>query len=293
MEMPMKRTAPASIAVEPGEGGLHRIVLSHPRGGRAELYLHGAHLASWRDASGDELLFLSRQSRFDAKAAIRGGVPVIFPQFADQGPLPKHGFARTSAWTVEGQSATDQEAVVTLRLADSEGTRAIWDHAFRADLTVRLDDALRMELAVENAGAAPMELTCALHTYFRVEDVRRASVLGLAGVRYRDKVKDGAESTQSEEALEIAGETDRVYMDAPATLRIRDEAGGRTIVIERAGFADAVVWNPWTDLARQLPDLGDDDYLRMLCVESANAATPVRLEPGARWIGTQVIRREG
>jgi len=288
----MKGTAPASIAVEPGEGGLHRIVLSHPRGGRAELYLHGAHLSSWRDASGDELLFVSRESRFDAKAAIRGGVPVIFPQFAEQGPLPKHGFARTAAWTVEGQSATDQEAVVTLRLADSEGTREIWPHAFRADLTVRLGGELRMDLAVENAGDAPMELTCALHTYFRVEDVRRASVLGLAGVRYRDKVKDGAESTQSEEALEIAGETDRVYMDAPATLRIRDEAGGRTIVIERAGFADAVVWNPWTDLAARLPDLADDEYLRMLCVESANAATPVRLEPGARWVGTQVIRRE-
>ena len=289
----MKGASPASIVIEPGEGGLHRIVLAHPRGGRAELYLHGAHLASWRDASGDELLFVSRQSRFDASSAIRGGVPVIFPQFADQGPLPKHGFARTAAWTVEGQAATDDEAVATLRLADSEGTREIWPHAFRADLTVRLGDALRMEMAIENAGDAPMEFTCALHTYFRVEDVRRASVLGLSGVRYRDKVKDGAEAVQGEEALEIAGETDRVYMGAPGTLRIRDEAGGRTIRIDRSGFADAVVWNPWTDLARQLPDLADDEYLRMLCVESANAATPVRLETGARWIGTQTIRREG
>jgi glucose-6-phosphate 1-epimerase len=292
MEMPMK-AAPASIVVEPGEGGLHRIVLSHPRGGRAELYLHGAHLASWRDASGDELLFVSRESRFDAESAIRGGVPVIFPQFADQGPLPKHGFARTAAWTVEGQSATGEEAVVTLRLADSEATRAIWDHAFRADLTIRLSDGLRMELAIENAGDAPMEFTCALHSYFRVEDVRRAAVQGLAGVRYRDKVEDGKESVQAEDALEIAGETDRVYMDAPGTLRIRDEAGGRTIVIERTGFADAVVWNPWTDLASRLPDLADDEYLRMLCVEAANAATPVRLEPGARWVGTQTLRREG
>lgn len=289
----MKGADPASIVIEPGEGGLHRIVLTHPRGGRAELYLHGAHLASWRDSSGDELLFLSRQSRFDAKAAIRGGVPVIFPQFADQGPLPKHGFARTAAWTVEGQAATDDETLVTLRLADGEGTREIWPHPFRADLTVRLGDALRMEMAIENAGDAPMEFTCALHTYFRVEDVRRASVLGLSGVRYRDKVADGAETVQAEEALEIAGETDRVYMGAPDTLRIRDEAGGRTIRIDRSGFADAVVWNPWTDLARQLPDLADDEYLRMLCVESANAATPVRLAPGARWIGTQTIRREG
>jgi glucose-6-phosphate 1-epimerase len=288
----MKGTAPAVVAVEPGEGGLHRIVLTHPRGGRAEVYLHGAHLTSWRDASGDELIFVSREARFHAESAIRGGVPVIFPQFADQGPLPKHGFARTSAWTVEGQYATEEEAIVTLRQADSEATREIWDHAFRADLTIRLGGLLRMELAVENAGGEPMEFTCALHNYFRVDDVRRASVLGLAGVRYRDKVADGEESVQSEDALQVAGEVDRVYVDAPETLRIRDEAGGRTIVVERSGFADAVVWNPRTDLARELPDFSDDEYLRMICVESASAATPVRLVPGARWTGTQTIRRQ-
>ena len=39
---------------------------------------------------------------FDGRQPIRGGVPVIFPQFGrpDQS-LPMHGFARSSLWTVD------------------------------------------------------------------------------------------------------------------------------------------------------------------------------------------------
>jgi glucose-6-phosphate 1-epimerase len=275
-----------------GEGGLRQLILTHPRGGRVEVYPHGAHVTSYRDAEGDELLFVSRESRFGGGAAIRGGVPVIFPQFADQGPLPKHGFARTAAWTLADQSADDRETRVVLRFEDSEETREIWDYAFRAVLAIRLGDALTMEMAVENTGDRAIDFTGALHTYFRVADVRRASVHGLAGTRFRDKVAGGAESVQAEDVLEIAGEVDRIYMGAPDPLRIRDEAGGRTIVLRRTGFADAVVWNPWIDLARNLPDLADDEYAKMLCVESANAAAPIRLAPGERWLGTQTIRRE-
>ncbi|MDH5484802.1 MAG: D-hexose-6-phosphate mutarotase, partial [Gammaproteobacteria bacterium] len=33
-----------------------------------------------------------------------------------------------------------------------------------------------------------------------------------------------------------------------------------------------VVWNPWQATAEKMGDLGEQGYLRMLCVESANAA---------------------
>ena len=281
----------AAVAVEPGEGGLHRVVLTHPRGGRAHVYLHGAHLTEWRDGDGDEVLYLSGASRFDQDSAIRGGVPVIFPQFADQGPLPKHGFARTAGWTLAGHGATAGAARVVLRLSDTDARRALWPHAFTAHLTVTLSGSLTVELSVENTGTEPFDFTCALHTYFRVEDVRRASVAGLQGARYRDKVA-GGEKVEAAERVEIAGEVDRVYMGAPDELRIDDPAGGRTIRLEKDGFADAVVWNPGPGLARELPDLEDDDWLRMLCVEAANAAAPLRLAPEQRWTGRQTIRRE-
>lgn len=268
--------------------------LVHPSGARAVVYLQGAHVASWTDAAGIERLFVSEYARWEPGFAIRGGIPVIFPQFADQGPLPKHGFARTARWEeVEAGTGTEGAAFVRLRLADDEATRALWPHPFRAEVRVALGAAtLEVALCVENAGDGDMAFTCALHTYLRVDDVRRTTVEGLRGVRYLDKLESGAAHLEEREAVSFTGETDRVYVAAPDRLGIRDVAGGRAVTLEKEGFRDAVVWNPWEALARRLPDLGGEEYLRMLCVEPANAAAPVRLASGEAWTGTQRLRAE-
>ncbi len=39
----------------------------------------------------------------------------------------------------------------------------------------------------------------------------------------------------------------------------------------KQGSASAVVWNPWIDKARRMPDFGDDEYRGMICVETTNA----------------------
>jgi glucose-6-phosphate 1-epimerase len=44
------------------------------------------------------------------------------------------------------------------------------------------------------------------------------------------------------------------------------------------------VWNPWVEIAHSMADLGDEDYRRMLCVETTNAADDVvHLAPGGTW----------
>lgn len=262
------------------------VTLTHPEGGRVRVYPYGAHAAAWTDPAGQEILFLSRRSRFEPGAAIRGGVPVVFPQFADRGPLPKHGFARVVPWEPVGESAD----TVTLRLADTLETRALWPHNFRAELRISLDRALTLTLRVLNTGDAPLEFTAALHTYLRVGDVRRATLEGLRGTRYLDKVEGGEPRMEEHAALTVAGEVDRVYLDAPARLRLRDEALGRVVEVEQEGFPDTVVWNPWVEKARALEDLADEEYLEMLCVEAAAVGAPVRLEPGEEWSGTQRLR---
>ena len=41
------------------------------------MYLHGAHVTSWKPAGRDEVFFLSSQSRWENGRAIRGGVPYV------------------------------------------------------------------------------------------------------------------------------------------------------------------------------------------------------------------------
>jgi glucose-6-phosphate 1-epimerase len=265
------------------------IRLAHPSGSTAEVYLHGAHVTSWIAAGGAEALFLSRAARFQPGGSIRGGVPVIFPQFADTGPLPKHGFARTEPW--ERVDGPDSRAV--LRLRDNERTRAIWPHAFLAELAVELEERrIAVRLAITNTDGAPFAFTGALHTYFRVADVGRASVQGLQGVTYRDKLRDGETHREDDAELRIGEEIDRVYVDAPSELRLRDEAGGRTIIVRAEGFADAVVWNPGARNTASFSDMESGEEREMLCVEAAQATDPIRLAPGEAWCGAQLLEAD-
>lgn len=272
----------------PDAAELPKLRLSDASGGTAEVYLHGAHLTSWVPAGGSEALFLSRAATFAPGTAIRGGVPVIFPQFASLGPLPRHGFARTQPW--ERVDDGDRPGAVRLRLRDSEATRALWPHAFLAELAVEVGgDGLSIALAVQNTGDTAFEFTAALHTYLRVDDVRRATVEGLHGVRYRTGERGRVDD---EPEVAVTGELDRVYLDTPQELRVRDPRNGREFLLHATGFADAVVWNPWAAAAAALPDMEDDEYLEMICVEAAQVGVPVRLEAGAGWTGSQRIRVE-
>jgi len=260
-------------------------------GACVEVYTHGAHLTSWKPASGEERLFLISRSAFAADAAIRGGVPIIFPQFSGMGPLPKHGFARVSEWELAraGRAASGKgEGEAHLRLTSNDRTRAVWDHAFDASLVVTVQGmSLAMSLSVLNADGTPFEFTAALHTYLLVDDVRSVVVRGLHGSTYRDSAAGGVERQQDVAELSPSGEIDRIYLGVTAPLEFRD-AVRRTRVTMR-GFSDVVVWNPGPERAAALSDLEPGGWLRMLCVEAAAIATPIQLAPGERWTGQQVL----
>jgi glucose-6-phosphate 1-epimerase len=270
--------------------GLDRVVLRSSDGASAEVHLHGAHVTSWCPApSGEERLFLSARSEFRRHTAIRGGIPVIFPQFAAEGPLPKHGFARTSAWTLAQEThEPDGSAAAQFTLASSTATQAIWPASFLATLTVRVrGSTLRVELAIENTGTEALAFTAALHTYLRVHDASRTTLAGLQGTRYRESGAPGVFKVDEEVVLRIAGEVDRVYVDAPRRLVMAEPT--RELAIEAAGFHDVVVWNPGALRAAEMKDMEPGGERRMLCVEAAAVQKPVRLHPDDRWAGSQSL----
>jgi len=279
-----------TFATVAGAGNLPKVILTAEDGARAEIFLHGAHLTSWLPAgTSKDRFFLSRRSRFSAGAAIRGGIPVSFPQFATQGPLPSHGFARVMAWDlVRAQVQDDGSAGAVLHLVDSVATRQLWPHAFALELGIRLSgSSLEVALTVTNTGVADFTFTAALHTYLAVSDVAATTVHGLQGALYYDKIRGVDDCREMAPDLRIDGAVDRVYRVAPQDLQIREN--GHSLEIRATGFLDTVVWNPGAEGVRSLADLEPGDEGRMLCVEAAAAATPVVLEAGATWRGTQAL----
>ena len=258
-------------------------------GAVAEVHRHGAHVTSWRPAGDSEdRIYLSARSEFGGSAAIRGGVPVIFPQFAAEGPLPRHGFARTSLWSLGGIGRTaDGAAEADFVLRDSAETHAIWNAAFKAVLSVSVvARRLAITLRVENVGESPLSFTAALHTYLRVHDVAAAEIHGLHGTRYRVS-GDRALIVDAADRLVVPDFLDRVYVDAPKRLELREP--DRAMIIESEGFRDAVVWNPGRERAAALRDLTPGDESRFVCIEAAVVQTPVTLDAGRRWAGTQTL----
>jgi len=265
------------------------IRLTTAQGDTALVALHGAQVLSWV-AGGRERLYLSPQAIFDGQSAIRGGIPLCFPQFNQRGPLPKHGFARNLTWAAQAPlSDTEQDAsVLRLRLHSSPTTQAIWPQHFEAQLALTLGEGLlRVQLDVCNTGITLWEFTTALHTYLAVDAVESTRLEGLEGCARWDAVRDqhGLQSG----AVTIAGEYDRVFRAPVQPMRLHD--GPHSLQISQSqSLGSTVVWNPGASLSSRLPDLPADGYRSMLCVEAAQIDELVPLAPAERWQGWQELR---
>ncbi|MFC5473353.1 D-hexose-6-phosphate mutarotase [Paraherbaspirillum soli] len=268
------------------------IVATAADGAQVKVALHGGHLCSWRTADGAEHLFLSALNTWRSDAAIRGGMPVIFPQFAGEGALPKHGFARVREWTLlESSVLADGAGMLRLGLSDDAETRKLFPHAFALELRLSFGGrTLHAELSVTNRGDQPFQFTCALHTYLQAQ-VAQSAILGLQGHQYRDALDQRRIKVVDEAELRISAEIDRVYfqVDQPLTL----QQPGHAIVVAQGGFADAVVWNPWVGGSAAIADLPADGYQHFVCIEAAAVARPVALAAGDSWLGFQQLTVTG
>ncbi|MBD5805450.1 putative glucose-6-phosphate 1-epimerase [Azoarcus sp. Aa7] len=264
------------------------LALATQAGARAVVSLFGAQVLSWIPAGGEERLYLSPAAVFDGSTAIRGGIPVCFPQFAGLGKHPKHGIVRTRPWIVNEQRTGDDYALVTLRFTETDDTWAIWPQSFVAELTVIIEgERLEVELEIENTGYAPFAFTAALHTYLRVREVENARLEGLYGHEYRDSADHDRVRRDSGDVVVVEDETDRVYHDVKRPLLLRD--GNRSLGINAEGFPDVVVWNPWEERCAALADMPANGFRHMLCVEAAAARQRIELDAGESWVGRQSL----
>ena len=230
--------------------------IDHPKV-KALIAQQGAHLISYRPNNGQELLWLSENSEFSPSKAIRGGVPVCWPRFANVGdsPFPKHGLARTATWQLANVNTTADECCLDFKLIPD----SIPEIELQCQFT--LSQNAHIQLSTHNHSSEPFYYTGALHSYF-ITDVKKLHIRSL-GPQYFDAVT--AQLQHLDEDFQLSPETDRIYLQAEDTSIM--SYANQQVEIHHQGHDSVVVWNPGSALAAQMPDLSSaDDFI---CIETA------------------------
>ncbi|MEM7383482.1 MAG: D-hexose-6-phosphate mutarotase [Verrucomicrobiota bacterium] len=266
-----------SFAEGPGGRPLARLQNEY---GSADVALHGAHVLSYEPAGNEPVLWVSQKAIYEDGKAIRGGIPVCWPWFADHpsdSSMPAHGIARTQSWKVIEPRANRHLA---LQLEPTDWSHSIWPEKFELRLEITLGPALEIRLEAANKSNRPFQAGAALHSYFHISRINAITVHGLENTTFIDKLDNDREA-QEADPISFDREIDRIYVETEAACLIRDAGLNRTIRVAKEGSRSTVVWNPWIGKARRMGDFGDDEYVSMVCVETTNAERDVvTIQPG-------------
>jgi glucose-6-phosphate 1-epimerase len=264
-----------------GNGGLPKVVV-HTPACSGEIYLHGAHVTSWKPTGAEETIFVSKESRWEDGRAIRGGIPICFPWFrnkVDDPSAPQHGFARTKAWQLNSIRANGDAVTVEMCTSSDTESRAWWPSDFCLTYRATFGKDLVLELEMNNTGSSSLRFEEALHTYHRVSNAAQIRIEGLDGVAYLDNTDSNRRCLQKG-AVEFASQVDRIYLDTNHSLRLIDAQMEREVNVVKTNSLTTVVWNPWKEGGRALIDMDDDEWMQMACVEASNIRDfAVHLQP--------------
>ncbi|MBP9223087.1 MAG: D-hexose-6-phosphate mutarotase [Verrucomicrobiales bacterium] len=266
-----------------GPHGTPCLELTHASGASALVALHGGHLVSWKTPNSRERIYLSEKASYGDGTAIRGGVPVIFPQFSDRGPFARHGFARRMQWQ---PVAGGEPAKNLLEFRNSPETLSEWPHSFALTFGVELEEeAITLRLEVENTGETPFLFDAAFHTYLRVREIETLAVSGLGGLSFHNEVTKAAD-TDGNAVIRFGSAVDRTYSGVGGySVGLHDLRDNLSLSCR--GFSDTVVWNPGPD--HGIGDLPEDGWREFVCIEAARIQASRPLLPSASWTGNQRI----
>jgi glucose-6-phosphate 1-epimerase len=262
------------------------VTLQSPDGATLTVSPYGGQVLGWAPQPGQERFYLSPLMRCGNGQSIRGGIPVIFPQFSGRGPLPKHGFARDRVW--HAQEIPDPPgAAWRARLEQDDDTLAIWPFPFVLQISARATaHDLEVTLQVLNPGSQPWSFAAALHNYLLVGN-EQASISGLGGHELEQNANPGEIIRPGDDqgAWMALEQRDVRVLDVSTSVTLIDP-GRPPMVISGDGFTDRVVWNPGPNPG--IGDVPDGDERSFVCIEPA-VVTPVELAEGASWTGRQLF----
>ncbi|HCS65509.1 MAG TPA: D-hexose-6-phosphate mutarotase [Cellvibrio sp.] len=231
----------------------------------AVISLQGAHLLEFKTTSGDPLLWLSPNCDFSAGTALRGGVPLCLPWFGVNQidpTKPKHGFARNNFWEL-GEAHLLSDGSVELEFLFLSDANELFPFDFSAELRMTLGNNAKLELTINNTDTEDFDCSWAMHNYHRISSLKDVRVLGLAERKYLDNLEGHAEKHQSGD-VDFPGPVDRVYHSIENTVSI---SGSPSIEITHSNCPSVVVWNPGSEAAAKIADIGEGQEQFYICVE--------------------------
>lgn len=274
------------------------LLCSSDQANSCNIHLYGATIVSWI-SGGEEKLFLSEKAHLDGSKAVRGGVPLVFPQFGQPDTsMPQHGFARNRMWATVNSRTTDNCCEVELVLREDEETLSVWPNKFILVYIVKLSsNSLTTELRIINPSSISFSCQALLHTYLRIQHIENITCNGFSGFEFIDKMNNNTKSTETNNSIVIDREVDRVYCsksEEEIVVYINDSTGKQLFKVQSKAKlskvkaingsesvinycedeesvqlinTDVVLWNAWIEKAKALADMNDDGYLYYVCVE--------------------------
>ncbi|XP_050340534.1 uncharacterized protein LOC126766909 [Bactrocera neohumeralis] len=296
----------------PDADGRAFVTVKNEDGSSIVVYEQGAHITSWKNAKGTEMLYLSPNAIKKDRVPIRGGVPIIFPQFGNRGPLtPSHGFARIRQWKLENVdngravfsffAGIDELSVENNNFNMSDSQK----NAVHLTYTVTFsNEKLTLSVDVLNSSEeVAANFHFCFHTYFRVEDVAKTVINGFNRSSYYDQTKkmDGKNESMALQkpsplyTISNGEEVDRIYPNQACAIVLQQPTSESALHISSTTLPDVVLWNPGEAKCKKegdasaFKDLPEDGYKHFVCVEHGYITRRVTVPPSSSWHGSQCI----
>jgi len=219
----------------------------------------------------NELLYLSPLSQLDSEQTLRGGIPVLFPQFGNSGSLKKHGFVRDRNWKLVNEANNQNDLFVEYEYFIAKDHFLDWKHSAKLNLKASvINNVFNITIQIFNTGHSSFEFTGGLHPYFKINSRSVIKINGLESSFFEDSFP--------EISFELSGDRviERLYF---SNNDIFFNNGSDNLVIKSKGFESWMIWNPGIDMAKTINDLPDDDWNKFICIEPIIKNNAILLKP--------------
>ncbi len=229
----------------------------------------------------NELLYLSPLSQIESKQTLRGGIPVLFPQFGNFGNLKKHGFVRDCNWKLVNEHRNQNDLFVEYEYVIDEDYFLDWKHSAKLNLKASvINSVFTTFIQILNTGSSSFEFTGGLHPYFKINSRSAIKINGLESSYFEDSFPEINFELSGDRVIErLYFTNDDIYF----------YNGSDYLMIKSKGFESWMIWNPGMDMAKVMNDLPNDDWNKFICIEPIIKNNAILLKPNEIFEGELVV----